>query len=69
MYNKIENEPGLVKDTKNGAVLLIDKTELNTYEAKKARMRMIHENNKKIEKLEQDISELKDMLRTLLDKK
>jgi len=64
-YIKTDVE-GFVKDPSNGAVLNVDTEKLSAYKKQK----QFYENNKKnserIEKLENDIGDIKEMLQKLL---
>lgn len=64
-YLKTDFE-GLVKDVHSGAVLNVDNTRLEAYKKQKAAMSLNIENNERINKVEKDLNEIKDMLNQLL---
>lgn len=68
-YIKVENKPGLVRDRNSKAILNSDAVALNKYkeerEQKKRFLSVIQEH----ENLKNDVSEIKEMLKTLLGKR
>jgi len=70
MLVRIKDEPTLVRDTTNRALLNTDREGLERYKAQRllAKKRLEeHEQMKdKVNKLEQDVSEIKDLLRQLV---
>ena len=70
MLVRIENEPTLVRDTTNRALLNTDKEGLERYKAQrllaKKRLEEQEQMKEKVNKLEQDVSEIKDLLRQLV---
>lgn len=72
---KVKEREDLLKDTHTGAVLLSDKNIMNEYRAKKNMMKnmrdvsveinTIKEKMSKIDKLEADMDEIKELLRGL----
>lgn len=72
---KVKEREDLLKDTHSGAVLLSDKNIMNEYKAKKNMMKnmrdvsveinTIKEKMSKIDKLEADMDEIKELLRGL----
>jgi len=60
--------PGLVKDPVSGALLYTDNTALATYKRERARNVMIDKTTERVMRLESDVSEIKDMLKKLLEK-
>lgn len=72
---KVKEREDLLKDTHTGAVLLSDKNIMNEYRAKKnmmknmrdvsAEINTIKEKMSKIDKLEADMDEIKELLRGL----
>ena len=57
---------GLVKDMKSGALLNTDNAKLAAYKLQKKQMNQTKTNEEKINKLENDIDEIKSMLQQLL---
>ena len=70
MLVPIENDKHLIRDTTNRAILNTDRAGLERYLAQrqiaKQRMDEQQEINNKVVKLEQDITDIKDMLRELV---
>jgi hypothetical protein len=64
----IQQHPGFVKDTGSGAILNTDNDKLTAYKKQKKLMRALATNEERIEKLETDIHEMKDMLKLLVSK-
>lgn len=64
-YVKIKDESDLVKDKNTGAVL---NTNLDSLKAYRAKRKKDLEMNNKIEQLENDIGDIKSMLKELLNK-
>jgi hypothetical protein len=64
-YLKTDVE-GLVKDPNSGAVLNVDNAKLDAYRKQKAALKLNMENNERINKVEKDLSEIKEMLSQLL---
>jgi len=67
-YEKVEDNPSLVRDNSSGAIININET------AYKARLRQIEETKnqaqqaEKIDKLESDVEEIKNLLKQLVSK-
>lgn len=70
MLVSITDNPNLVRDTTNRAILNIDRDGLERYKAQrqvlKQRMEEQQEVKNKVEKLEEDITEIKSLLHELL---
>lgn len=64
-YYKTDVE-GLVKDPHSGAVLNVDNRRLEAYKRQKQYMASSLKNNERIEKVENDLNEIKEMLAQLL---
>lgn len=64
-YYKTDVE-GLVKDPHSGAVLNVDNTRLEAYKKQKNTMKINLENNERINKVERDLNEIKEMLSQLI---
>ena len=60
------NVQGLVIDQNSGAVLNVDNGALDAYRRQKAVLEAATDTTKRIEKLENDIGDIKDMLQQLL---
>jgi hypothetical protein len=73
MLVQIENDKHLIRDTTNRAILNTDRAGLERYLAQrqiaKQRMDEQQEINSKVIKLEKDITDIKDMLRELVQMK
>lgn len=65
-YAKVKNHKDLVRDMESKAILNIDSQSLNEHRKKKAVMQQIVENSKKINQMETDIGEIKQMLTSLI---
>jgi len=69
MFVRIEEEKHLVRDTTNRAILNTDRAGLENYLAQrqlaKQKLAEQEEMKNKVSKLEQDITDIKDMLREL----
>lgn len=70
MLVRIDNNPTLVRDTANRALLNTDKEGLEKYKAQrliaKKKLQEQEEMKNKVEKLEQDISDIKSLLQQLV---
>lgn len=64
-YYKTDFE-GLMKDPNSGAVLNVDNTKLDAYKKRKQFMEANIKNTDRINKVENDIQEIKEMLSQLL---
>lgn len=64
-YIKTDFE-GLVKDPQSGAILNVDNARLEAYKKQKAALSLNIENNERINKVEKDLNEIKEMLNQLL---
>ncbi len=62
---KVEGSPGFVRDMSNGAILFTGQEEVN--QARKLKAERI-EKLKRIDRLEEDVSEIKQMLKILVEK-
>lgn len=68
-FLKVKDHKNLIRDTNSKAVLNIDKQALDDYRNKKKMMKELFNNNNKINKLENDINDIKLLLKQLLEKK
>jgi hypothetical protein len=70
MLVQIKDDPKLVRDVTNRAILNTDREGLERYKAQrllaKKRLDEQEEMKNKVNKLEQDVSEIKDLLRQLV---
>jgi|TARA_R110000765_G_scaffold119245_1_gene214106 tetrahydromethanopterin S-methyltransferase subunit B len=64
-YIKIENEQDLVKDSDTGAIL---NTNLDSLSAYKAKRKKDAEMQNRVDKMENDIGDIKSMLKELINK-
>ena len=73
MFVQIDENKNLVRDTTNRAILNTDRAGLESYLAQrqvaKQRLAEQEEIKNKVEKLEKDITDIKDMLRELVQMK
>jgi hypothetical protein len=73
MYVPIKDNRNLLRDTSNMAILNTDVEELKSYYAQRdQKIQELEEKymmEQKVNKLEQDITDIKDMLRQLVDKR
>lgn len=71
-YLKVEGHDGLVRDISTGAVLNINKVEIERAKELKKQKLLEKENqqsiNNRIESLENDVSEIKSLLLNLIEK-
>lgn len=67
MYIKTDVE-GLVKDSKTGAILNVDNARLDAYRKQKSFMENNMRNSDRINKVEKDLNEIKEMLSQLLQR-
>jgi hypothetical protein len=69
-FVKIQDRDGLVRDLSSGAVINTNKTEYQNYlqkrNAAKELTQQIKQNADKIEKIESDVTEIKEMLAMLI---
>ena len=69
---KVEHYPELRRDEWSKGITNVDNTAYNNYMqgplTRKQRAKTLEENTKEINKLKQDVSEIKDMLQQLLSK-
>jgi hypothetical protein len=64
-YVKVEGHPDLVKDTRSGALL---NTDVNALEAYKKRKQTLQQTEARLDRLESDVGEIKDLLKELIGK-
>jgi prefoldin subunit 5 len=71
-FVKIENADGLIRDLSSGAVINTNRTEYENYLQKRKAdsnlKQQIKQNSDKITKIESDMSEIKQLLITLINK-
>jgi hypothetical protein len=67
-YTKIENNTDMVKDTKTGAILNTNKNALNIFRNKKKKDQMVVDHENQIHSMQDDINEIKTLLRQLVTK-
>ena len=69
-FVKIQNKDGLIRDLSSGAVINTNRTEYENYlqkrNASKELNHQIKQNTDKIEKIESDVTEIKEMLAMLI---
>ncbi len=68
-YAKVKEYTNLVRDMNSKAILNIDEQMLKEHRRKKLFAKQMMENSDKINKLENDITEIKDMLSFLINRK
>lgn len=71
-FVKIENAPGLVRDLTSGAIINTNRSAKEAFLAKQKAQnelkQQVQQNSDKIEKIESDVSEIKQMLMLLINK-
>lgn len=63
--NRVENEPNLRKDPFSGAVVNVSADEYNKYIKRKE---LVRNHNARLDHLESELIEVKDLLRSVVDK-
>jgi len=63
-YQKVQDHPDLVRDSKTGAILNINKDEIRR--KKQQRLKSL-ERDREIDKLKDDVGEIKNLLQQLLE--
>lgn len=66
-YCKTDHE-GLIKDRTNGAILSVDQEKLAAYKKKKRYMAETTGQSERIERIEHEVAEIKDMFKLILEK-
>ena len=66
--SKIQDNPGLIRDMKNQAVLSVDANALHAYKIKREKQKEVSEAVSDINNMKQDINELKTLMQRILDK-
>lgn len=64
MFVQIENEKNLVRDSKSMLISNVNQSERQAYYNRK---KLIKQQNQRLDKLENDVSDIKNMLQKLLD--
>lgn len=67
-YSKVKDKNGLIRDMSSKAILNIDKQALDEHRQKRKVMKDLMSQGSRIDKMENDISEIKNMLTELLKK-
>jgi hypothetical protein len=67
-YAKVKEHKNLVREMYSKAILNTDEQALLQHRKNKSVLKNIMENNKKIEKLESDIGDIKSMLQSIIEK-
>jgi len=67
-FAKVKEHKGLIRDMNSKAILNIDKESLMDHRRKKEVMKKIIEDTKRIDKMENDITEIKEMLISIMNK-
>jgi hypothetical protein len=67
-YAKVKEHNDLVRDMSSKAILNIDQEALENHRKNKSIMKSLVENHKKVEELEDDVKEIKQMLLCLLER-
>lgn len=68
-YAKVEEHENLIRDMHSKAILNVDNQALLEHRKKKEMMKKVINNSQKIDKIENELSEIKKMLSILIDKK
>lgn len=69
MYLKVTDEPNLVRDTNSNAILNVNKEALNKYKQEREKQFQIQKVISEHEEIKKDISEIKQLLLQLMDRK
>lgn len=64
-YQKVDGHPDLIKNRQTGVVLNTNKNEI---EAARARKKAWKQKQQEVDELKSDVSELKDMMKQILEK-
>ena len=71
-YKEVKDNPGLVRDTKSGAILYTDSKRINRKKEinamRKAQALTVTELQQKVETLQDDVSDIKQLLLKLVEK-
>ena len=69
-FVKIQNKEGLIRDLSSGAVINTNRTDYENYLQRKNAVKQLNnqikQNSDKIEKIESDVTEIKEMLAMLI---
>lgn len=68
MHLKVENNPDLIRDNNSKAILNNNDTELLIYKQKREERRKLFRLQEEHEQLKNDVTEIKNLLRSLLEK-
>lgn len=68
MFLQVEDKPDLIRDSSNKAILNTNKQLLLDHRRKKEAMKRVLSDSKRIESLEQEITEIKSILTLILGK-
>jgi len=68
-YVKVKDHNGLVRDMSSKAILSVDTAALEEHRKKKSMMKGVIENSHKINRIEDDILEIKQLLAQLINTK
>ena len=69
MYLKVTDEPNLVRDTKSKAILNVNNDALNKYKQERERLVQMQKVILEHEEIKKDISEIKQLILQLMDRK
>lgn len=69
MRLRVREDERLIRDTENFAILNTDREAISSHERKIRQLQKIKSQEEEINNLKQDISEIKDLLRTLLEQR
>ena len=69
MYLKVTDEPNLVRDTNSNAILNVNKEAYNKYKQDRDKQLQIQKVISEHEEIKKDISEIKQLLLQLMDRK
>jgi len=64
-HQRVKGEPHMVRDSNSRALLFTNREDIQAYEKRKAEM---ESQNSQINTLKQEVSELKDLVRQLLER-
>lgn len=68
-YAKVKDHENLIRDLHSKAILNVDNQSLVEHRKKKEMMKKVINNSQKIDKIENELSDIKKLLSILIDKK
>tara|TARA_R100000152_G_C6759995_1_gene183986 strand:- start:368 stop:598 length:231 start_codon:yes stop_codon:yes gene_type:complete len=65
-YSRVDENPDMVKDNLTGAILNTNSNSLNSFKSKRMKEQLIFEHEKQIHMIQNDISDIKYLLKQLV---